>query len=326
MTPNRISIAMAVYNGERFIREQLDSFVRQTRLPDELVVSDDGSTDRTLDLVRTFAATAPFEVRILKHAFGPAMSANFQNAISEARGDIIFTADCDDVWYPQKIELMMKAFSHCPEAGLVVCNAEMVDENLRPLGKTSWQHLRFHSSRRRIRKFARGEAFDVRLPALGQSMAFRAQTRSVFLPFPQDDLFRGGGWDYFIAWTVICSGVAGVALIPRPLLAWRRHKDSATADRSESRLQAVLERWQARRKRGLPTLPAVVRRLEELSGPEVSNSKIRDEALAHWRWRCGLPSSRWARIPGLAKELASLRYHRFSQGVRTAIRDLLLVE
>lgn len=290
------------------------------------MVSDDASTDRTLELVRTFAASAPFEVRILQHAFGPAISPNFQNAISEARGDIIFTADCDDVWYPQKIELMMRAFSDCPQAGLIVCNAEMADENLHFLGTTTWQHFRFHPSRRRIRKLAQGEAFDVRLPALGHSMAFRAQMRSVFLPFPQDDLFRRGWWDYFIAWTVLCSGVAGVAVIPKPLLAWRRHRDSATASRSESRLQGVLGRWQSRRKRGLAALPAVVKRLEQLSGTQASNSKIRDDALAHWRWRCGLPSSRWSRIPGVARELASLRYYRFSQGVRTAIRDLLVVE
>ena len=56
---SRISIAMAVYNGERFLREQLDSFIRQTRLPDELVVSDNASTDRTVEIVREFVVAAP---------------------------------------------------------------------------------------------------------------------------------------------------------------------------------------------------------------------------------------------------------------------------
>ena len=67
----KISIALATYNGERFLQEQLDSFVSQTRTPDELVVSDDGSTDHTIEIIERFAKEAPFSVIINKNKKKP---------------------------------------------------------------------------------------------------------------------------------------------------------------------------------------------------------------------------------------------------------------
>src|SRR5581483_5816839 len=99
----RISIAMATYNGGQFIREQLDSLSRQTFLPCELVVCDDGSTDHTLAIVETFAASAPFAVRIHRNkkrlGFGP----NFLKAASLCDGEVIAFSDQDDVWLETKL-------------------------------------------------------------------------------------------------------------------------------------------------------------------------------------------------------------------------------
>ena len=89
MTPS-ISIAMATYDGARFVAEQLASFAAQTRLPDELVVTDDGSTDGTLEIVERFAATAPFAVHIHRNPARLGYTLNFSEAVSKCEGEIIF--------------------------------------------------------------------------------------------------------------------------------------------------------------------------------------------------------------------------------------------
>ena len=81
----RVSIAMATYNGERFIREQLDSFAAQSRLPDQLVMCDDGPTDRTVAIAEEFAASAPFAVTVRRNPGRLGYSDNFSRAISLQR-------------------------------------------------------------------------------------------------------------------------------------------------------------------------------------------------------------------------------------------------
>src|ERR1700674_5995011 len=106
---------MAVYNGERFIQEQLESYVRQTRVPDELVISDNCSTDNTVGLVHKFAAHAKFPVRLFINDCNLGVTKNFERAISECTGDIIFLSDCDDVWYPEKVSTMETLLQQRPE-------------------------------------------------------------------------------------------------------------------------------------------------------------------------------------------------------------------
>jgi len=101
-----LSIALATYNGERYIGEQLDSILRQTRLPDELVVFDDASVDATQAIVLDFARHAPFPVRFQVNSVRLGSTRNFEMAIRACGGDIIFLCDQDDVWYPDKIALI----------------------------------------------------------------------------------------------------------------------------------------------------------------------------------------------------------------------------
>lgn len=105
-----ISIAMATYNGERFIREQLDSIAQQTLLPVELVVTDDGSNDSTLAIIDDFAKTAPFEVKIVRNEKQLGFADNFLKAASFCVGDFIAFCDQDDVWMVNKLERCMQAF------------------------------------------------------------------------------------------------------------------------------------------------------------------------------------------------------------------------
>src|SRR5208283_2264965 len=213
-----ISVAMAVHNGERFIREQFDSFVRQTRLPDELVVSDNASTDRTVEIVRDFAARAPFPVRLFINDSNLGVTKNFERAIRECAGDIILLSDCDDVWYPNKVSVMEQALAESPRAGFAICDADLVDEHLDSLDRCLWQASGFRYRSRDQKKLSGGSTFSRRVPVFGCCLAFRAKFKPLLLPLPD-----GYAHDIFITWTIMCSGLGGVALVPLALMAYRQH-------------------------------------------------------------------------------------------------------
>ena len=111
MTPSRISVAMATFNGERHLAAQLESIAQQTLAPHELVVSDDGSTDSTLEIVEAFERRAPFHVRIERNPTRLGFAANFLTAAERCEGELIAFADQDDVWLSTKLERAAAAFA-----------------------------------------------------------------------------------------------------------------------------------------------------------------------------------------------------------------------
>src|SRR3989339_673267 len=98
-----ISIAMCTYNGEKYIEQQLNSFLTQTILPNELVICDDCSKDKTIEILQEFSKKAKFPVRIYLNEKNLGSTKNFEKAIGLSKGDIIFCSDQDDVWHNQKI-------------------------------------------------------------------------------------------------------------------------------------------------------------------------------------------------------------------------------
>jgi len=128
-----ISVALATYNGALYLAEQLASLAAQTRLPDELIVSDDASTDATIDCLERFAATAPFPVRIYRNEERLGFRANFMKAMALCRSELIALCDQDDIWDPQKLAVAAAAFD-TPDTILFFHNAWLVDEHRRRLG------------------------------------------------------------------------------------------------------------------------------------------------------------------------------------------------
>lgn len=121
-----VSIAMATFNGQKYIQRQLDSLAAQTQIPEELVISDDGSTDNTLKIVETFARTAPFPVNIYRNDDTLGFRKNFMHAASLCRSELISFCDQDDCWYPDKISAAAAPFSD-PEVLLTYHNADIVN-------------------------------------------------------------------------------------------------------------------------------------------------------------------------------------------------------
>lgn len=134
-----ISVAMATYNGEKYLQQQLDSIAAQSILPDELIVCDDCSTDKTIEILKNFKQKVCFDVKILQNDVNSGYVKNFARVISEANGDIVFMCDQDDFWFPNKVETVLKTFEEHPNVQLVAHNAICTDSDLKPLGKTLFE-------------------------------------------------------------------------------------------------------------------------------------------------------------------------------------------
>lgn len=97
----RVSVCIATYNGEKFIKRQLESIISQLDECDEVVISDDGSTDATLQIVKSF--NSPL-IRVLDNKLKHGYTGNFENVLNEAKGEYVFLSDQDDEWAPNKVE------------------------------------------------------------------------------------------------------------------------------------------------------------------------------------------------------------------------------
>ncbi|MDR0620012.1 MAG: glycosyltransferase, partial [Bacteroidales bacterium] len=116
---------MATYNGEKYIKEQLDSILCQLGMDDELIISDDGSTDKTLEIIQHYQEP---RVKILSNVKRHSIIGNFENALIHAKGDYIFLADQDDVWTSDKVNVVLAALA---TTDLVVSDCTVVDGDLK---------------------------------------------------------------------------------------------------------------------------------------------------------------------------------------------------
>lgn len=137
-----ISIAMATYNGEKYILEQLKSFITQTRQPDELIITDDCSTDRTVEVLKNFQKNAPFSVKIYINDTNLGYTQNFNKALQLCSGDLVFLSDQDDVWFENKIEYMMNLANSNQNKDVFMIDAELVDANLQTSGLSKQGQIR----------------------------------------------------------------------------------------------------------------------------------------------------------------------------------------
>ncbi len=109
MIPNKtVSVVMCTFNGERYLRQQLDSIVAQTYPIHELIIEDDGSTDQTVEICREYASRYPF-IQVVVNDRNLGLDSNFEAATMRSTGDFVAFSDQDDVWYPEKISRQVDA-------------------------------------------------------------------------------------------------------------------------------------------------------------------------------------------------------------------------
>lgn len=316
----RISVVLCTFNGAAYLPRQLHSLTIQKRLPDELIVHDDGSTDSTHSILESFAARAPFPVRRSIQPKRLGASANFATAIAAASHEIIACCDQDDVWYPEKLQRIEAEFSAFPPADLAFCDADLVDETLRPLGRTLWESIGFTPDRQRDASGGRLWETLVRFNTVtGAGMAFLSKWRELLLPVPP-------GWMHD-GWIGMMLSILGQCRwIPSPLWAYRRHSQQ-TIGPGPSRWTQLLAA--ARRMDALyfqhqaENFAAVIDRIGNRPIDLEIARTLRDK-ITHSRARAMIRSVGSPRPRLIANELLSGRYFSCSYGWASVAQDVCL--
>lgn len=207
-----ISVCMATYNGEKYIKEQLDSILSQLKNIDEVIISDDGSLDKTLEIIEGYQDP---RIKIFRNSFKN-LILNFEFALNQAKGDYIFLSDQDDVWLPFKVEICTKQLSIFD---VVISNCKVVNSNLEVINPS---FFKLNNSKKGLFSNLIKNSY------LGCCLAFRKEVLLKALPFPKSipmhDIWFGFISELFFK----------TKFINEPLMLYRRHgkNESPTAENS----------------------------------------------------------------------------------------------
>lgn len=321
----KISIAMATYNGADFLSEQLRSFVSQTRLPDELVITDDGSTDATPELIAEFARKAPFEVHFHRNEKNLGYAGNFSAALERTSGDLVFLSDQDDVWFDKKLEYQERKAAEHPKMLLFMNDAALTDGQLNPVGLTKLGQ---------IRSAGLADSWFI----MGCCCAVRRQLLDLCLPIPTD--FRAHD-DWIVPFA---EGLGARLLSERPLQYYRRHGNNESNFLVNQTRKVT--RWDVVKQQLRQTDPKardeeVAVRIQQLNlfcdGVERAIARSEGElsiqlqnlSTAKRRFATSLAEraavrkrSAAARVPAVLKFWLK-GYYREASGIKSAVRDLI---
>ena len=323
----KISIALATYNGERYLQAQLDSFLCQSRRPDEVVITDDCSTDGTALIINSFLESAPFKVIFKRNKENIGICQNFSNALALTSGDLVFLSDQDDIWFSNKIEKVEKIASKNSNYCVFMNDQEIVDQELKSSGV------------RKIHQIRSAGLTDSKYVA-GCAVAVRQSFLKSILPIPV-------GYEAHDAWIVnLAVGVGRRMLIDEVLQLYRRHESADSGWIINSRHKVTkIDFFKYYIKKLLLSPPTVSRlkniliireifkdKVFELS-IESENRELRTDFLfffeklqfknKSFEKRIELLSkSRIKRIPMIVKHLISGGYAPF-YGLKSAIRDII---
>lgn len=223
-----ISVAMITYNGLAFLPAQVTSILDQLLDQDELVISDDGSTDGTWDFL-TDLARKDTRVHLLRNQGRPGIIGNFDHALHHCRGEIIFLSDQDDLWYPGKVARLSEVLSDPPRPWLVQSDAELIDDQDQ-VTAPSFYALR-HSRPGFWANFRRNTY-------QGCTLAFRRELLAIALPLPAIVPMHD-------MWLGLLAELSGqVRFVPDRLTGYRRHGDNQSALTPRSPGQVIAWRIQ----------------------------------------------------------------------------------
>lgn len=219
-----ISVCMSAYNGEKYIYRQIKSILDQLKRDDELIIYDDASVDKTLDIIKSFYDP---RIRLITGEENVGFLKGFQCAMEQAKGEYIFLSDQDDLWMPNKVDLMMQYFERC-NCDCIVHDAVVVNDDMKVLHESLFA-LRGCSSRA-LRNF-------VKNTITGACMAFRADMRQYILPFP-DNI------SYHDRWIAIVLGIRKkqICIITEKLICYVRHTGTVTNLISNKITRIMLDR------------------------------------------------------------------------------------
>ena len=210
----KISICLATYNGEKYLMEQLKSIIKQMSEIDELIISDDSSTDNTINIIK--GINDKWLILLENGKFKNPIF-NFENAIFYSKGDVIVLSDQDDIWMDNKLDVVRESFKKSRnKIYTIVMDSVAVDENLNVLHKSIFKLI--NSGNGIFKNYYKNTY-------LGCSMAFSKELCQYILPFPKKISMH----DIWIG--LICEMYGQVSFVNIPTLLFRRHGNNATQEK-----------------------------------------------------------------------------------------------
>lgn len=324
-TAAEVSVVLCTFNGERYLASQLDSLLQQTRLPDQIVVSDDDSSDGTWTMLQDFAEHARslgIEIELGKNSDNLGYAGNFSAALAKATGEIVFLCDQDDVWHPGKIARMVAEFEARPELGLLHTDASLVDREGSDLGYGLFAALEV--SKEELQKLHRGEAFEVLLRrnlVTGATMGLRKTHLGKLLPVPE-------GWPHDEWLGLGVSLVSCVDCLEWPSIQYRQHGGNQIGVRRRTTVEKVTGHGRPDKRAYMHQLvDRLVAMLDwsNAQGMDLPSRQIVDiqARIAHAQARANLPDRAIERSLAVLDEARTRRYGRYSSGLRSIMSDLL---
>lgn len=325
MNKLKLSVVLCTWNGATYLQPQLDSLLAQSRLPDEIVIGDDASTDATIEILQRFAERAGrlgIDIQFARNPGNRGYVANFSTALRQATGDVLFLCDQDDVWRPDKLALMAMRFDDDPRLLLLHSDARLVDAGGTPLHCSLFDALQLTPGEKQA--IHAGRAFEVvqrRSFVTGATAALRRELVELALPVAADWIH-----DEWLAAIAAASG--RLDFIDAPLIDYRQHGGNQIG----ARKRTLAMKWRDLvRPRGqlLCAEAQRLRRLEDFlaqanleAGPERA-AQIRHKRI-HFEQRVmigQLPRRR--RVLPILREARAGSYRRYGTGGRSMLRDLL---
>ena len=217
---NLVSIAMATYNGEKYLREQLDSIYNQTYKNIEVIVSDDCSTDKTVEILDEYSKQ--YGLRYFVNAKNIGYVKNFEIVISICAGDYIALADQDDIWLPEKLEVLLNEIGHNIT---IHSDAELINKDGEFI-KESWTTYYRKSKKSEMLNYI----FDNN-NVTGCTSLFKKELLSKLLPFPSD-------FKYHDAWlSLVSCNNGGIKYLDKSLIKYRLHDSNVVGENKNISLQ-----------------------------------------------------------------------------------------
>lgn len=323
--PLRVSVALATHNGERFVGDQITSILAQTLPVSEIVLSDDASTDRTVEIVeravvehRTAHGSAA-ELIVLRNDPPLKVTQNFAQAIAHCTGGLIALCDQDDVWHPSRIARLAARFDE-PAVQLVFSNARQVDASGAYLGHDLFEAMGMSKAERALVEQGRAfEQFMRRNLATGATVMFRRSLAGIAAPFPDAWLH-----DEWLA--VIAAAYDGVRIHDEALTDYRQHdkNEVGMSKMNFSRKFGMFRQPRTERNRRLfLRAEALAPRIAALDNVSAEYRSMVDEKLAFERARQAFPEARLLRLVPILRQIRLGRYRVYGTGLKDAVRNLL---
>ena len=313
----KISVALCTYNGERYIEQQLNSIVQQSYPVNEIVISDDGSTDGTLGIVTSIAENMCNDVnlQIIKHDEPVGVAKNFWECIEKCTGEIIFTCDQDDVWVKDKVEIMLRYFKE--GVVLVFSDAVLVDQNLNDLHDSLWNRIHYDGNDKKL--------FSILLNhnvVTGAAMAFKKSVVNETTEVP-----NGFFHDQWIAFNALRFG--RIVAVSEKLIYYRQHSQNVAGARRRSMLEKMKEYFHSFKdmntlRKNKADYYGEYLKLAKNELPADDISKLK-ECVCFWNGTTELDEKgKWSGLCWIAKNLLNGNYGRYFTGVPGALRDMIL--